>query len=276
LLIKFTNSLSVLHAAEVCVWQMQKLNFRRNVCFSGKLYHKTFWNIKRNFSSSKNDFKDWVRIILIRHGETQWNAEKKIQGAGKDIKLNHQGVDQAHRLAKRVLHHTSEFGSIQRIYSSPLLRASQTAKIISQNLGTNIPLLLAEDLKEIHFGRIEGNSHDPNDPSSSWSELVKVTQEWRKGNVDHCFEGGESLSMVRERCVKFLEAEFNNSKHQSNRQWLIVSHRGVIKTIFSQFFGQSLSDLDSIYQDNAAFNHLMYHPPSKKCEVITWNSTSHL
>lgn len=91
-----------------------------------------------------------MRIILARHGQTNWNIEKRWQG-NQDIRLNDRGIKQAQMLCKRV-----EDFQIDRIYTSPLLRAKKTAEIVNTKL--NIELIIDNDLREISFGDWEGHT----------------------------------------------------------------------------------------------------------------------
>ena len=87
-------------------------------------------------------------IYLIRHGQTDWNLEKKTQGH-TDISLNENGKEQA-KLVSRIISNYK----IDKIYSSDLLRAKETAEIINENFGLNI--ILDNRLREINYGDLEG------------------------------------------------------------------------------------------------------------------------
>ena len=89
-----------------------------------------------------------MRLILIRHGETAWNREKKVQGVS-DISLNETGVRQAHRLALSL-----KDEKINAIYTSPLKRAYDTARIIGQFHGASI--YVESGLMEMNPGDFEG------------------------------------------------------------------------------------------------------------------------
>jgi len=93
-----------------------------------------------------------LRIYLTRHGETQWNIEKRLQG-WKDSELTEKGVNNALKLGERLLN--IEFNSI---YTSPSQRAYQTAKYVS--LGREISIYTDGNLKELNFGDWEGQKQE--------------------------------------------------------------------------------------------------------------------
>src|SRR3989339_1397072 len=93
---------------------------------------------------------NYCHLYLVRHGETEWNVQKIIQGH-KDIPLNQKGEKQARRLAKKLV--KIKFGVV---FSSDLLRAKRTAEIVV--LEKKIAVKTTKTLRERHFGRFEGKS----------------------------------------------------------------------------------------------------------------------
>ena len=98
-----------------------------------------------------------MRITTIRHGETNWNRERKPQGSC-DIELNETGIAQAKKLATRLQHESCDI-----IYTSDLLRAKKTAEIINEY--HNVKMVASSQLRESSFGEFEGKSL--NDPETS-------------------------------------------------------------------------------------------------------------
>jgi broad specificity phosphatase PhoE len=90
-----------------------------------------------------------LRIILVRHGETEWNREHRLQGGASDVPLNETGRQQAVRLAERLKNE-----KIQAVFSSPLKRAAFTAEEIARY--HNLKVTLLDGLKEIALGKLEG------------------------------------------------------------------------------------------------------------------------
>jgi broad specificity phosphatase PhoE len=89
-----------------------------------------------------------MRLILIRHGETLWNEQHKFQGIS-DIELSRKGMSQAKKLAESLKEE-----AIAKIYTSPLIRARQTAEQIARYHDCQV--IIVEDLKELNQGRLEG------------------------------------------------------------------------------------------------------------------------
>lgn len=131
-----------------------------------------------------------LELWLIRHGETLWNTERRMQGVS-DIALNELGIRQAQALAKRIGHE-----SFDAIYASDLDRAKQTAAIVFPAAS----VVLDKRLREIDFGYYEGKV---------WSELSeedhKQISVWFLGPYDKAVPGGESADDLRARVQDWLD-----------------------------------------------------------------------
>lgn len=152
-----------------------------------------------------------MRIGLIRHGLTDWNALGRIQGHS-DIPLNEEGRQQASKLAERLAIEHIEW---DHIVSSSLERAHETARIIAERL--NIPLLEPDErLKERGFGQIEG---------MTWEEReAKWGADWETVEL-----GQEPLDVLQGRALDFLEASWQQFP---NHNILVVSHGGLLSQLF--------------------------------------------
>lgn len=198
------------------------------------------------------------KIYLIRHGESQWNVIRKIQGQ-KDISLTDKGVEQAKLIGDRL---TKE--KIDKIYSSDLERAYNTAKIIGNKIGINpIP---KKDFREINFGVWEGLSND-----KMMAEYYDEVYLWRKEPEKLKIEGGETLQEVQIRAMKCLEKIVDTSNDESI---LIVSHGVTLKTIIL-----GLLDMDLMYFKNLTINNVgltivEFREYNKVLRVL--NDTSHV
>lgn len=127
-------------------------------------------------------------FYFMRHGETDWNRQHVYMGS-KDIPLNKNGIKQAERAAQLL-----KDEPITQIISSPLLRATKTAEIIASVI--QVPITIIEDLKECHWGIMEGQSVLSSDKD--------ILQLWLKG--EH-HEGAESVHEFTNRVQKgFLQA----------------------------------------------------------------------
>ncbi len=152
-----------------------------------------------------------MRIGLIRHGLTDWNALGRIQGHS-DIPLNEEGRQQASQLAERLAIEPIEW---DHIVSSSLERAHETARIIAERL--HIPLLEPDErLKERGFGQIEG---------MTWEEReAKWGADWETVEL-----GQEPLDVLQGRAMDFLEASWQQFP---NHNILVVSHGGLLSQLF--------------------------------------------
>jgi len=143
-----------------------------------------------------------VPFYFIRHGETEWNREGRIMGH-QDIPLNERGIEQAYQAAPFL-----QGQGIQRIVSSPLHRAKQTALILASSL--KIPLETHEDLKEVCWGTMEGQLKNKGDGSF---------ERWIQGETPL---GAESCAAFQRRVTTALSTFLN-----PNQTTLIVAHQGI-------------------------------------------------
>jgi probable phosphoglycerate mutase len=148
-----------------------------------------------------------LRIGLIRHGKTDWNALGKIQGQ-TDTPLNNEGIAQAHALAERLSRDTMKWDAV---VSSDLMRARQTAEIIAGKL--DIPLWPGDRrLRERYFGAIEGTTEK--------ERLERWGPDWRKSD-----SGQESDDAVRSRALGFIE---ETAIRHRNVNLLVVTHGSLL------------------------------------------------
>jgi len=157
-----------------------------------------------------------VRLILVRHGETDWNRVNKLQGR-IDILLNKNGIRQIRKTATKL----KKSGEKPRIIiASPLARAMQSAGIISTIL--EIPFTTNQNLSERDFGRLEG---------LTWKEINKLygpnfKERDRKQQYDYRPYGGESAEEVGKRISNFLDYV---RKKYSRKTVVVVTHAGVLR-----------------------------------------------
>lgn len=161
-----------------------------------------------------------MKIYLIRHGQTQWNIERRLQGVG-DSPLTEKGKLDAKLLGDRL----KEI-DIDIIYSSPSIRAINTSKIIRGK--RNIEILLDEDLKEMNIGSWQGKVLD--------EIRIKCPQEYHSyWNTPHLYigiNGGENFYQVQKRAISFIENIIRERKYNNI---LVVSHGDTIKSIITYY-----------------------------------------
>jgi len=143
-----------------------------------------------------------TRVLLIRHGETSWNREERWQGQA-DIPLSDAGIEQAHRLASYLSREDDAAErqggrSIRAVYSSDLLRASQTADVLARALG--VGFRVDRGWREIDVGRWTGYRRD--------EIRERFGDEWRRiaAGEDLPRGGGETFAAFSARIVAALEA----------------------------------------------------------------------
>lgn len=168
-----------------------------------------------------------MKVLLLRHGQTEWNALQKYQGH-MDIALNDIGRYQAGKIA-RYLH---ENESIEAIYCSDLSRSRETAEIIAHEL--HLPVQVDERLREIGFGTWEGMTYE--EVRCLYPEEY---EKWFNSNVELKVPGGESID---ELLARFLPALSELAeKHEGTV--LVVSHGGLIKTVLNYLHGNDRWDI---------------------------------
>ena len=159
-------------------------------------------------------------IYLTRHGETEWNIEKRLQGRG-DSPLTKDGIQRAKELRDRIKNI-----DIDVIYSSPIKRALNTANILRGN--KNIDIVTDDSLMEMCFGDYEGKKIDiVQEENPSWD--IKLIMQ---GNVEICAPNGENLKEVRERISKLMNKIIAENIGKSI---LIVTHGITLKALMYYF-----------------------------------------
>jgi len=200
-----------------------------------------------------------TRIIAVRHGETSWNADSRIQGQ-RDVALNDTGRWQAQRVGRALAEE-----AITAVYSSDLERAQATAQSISDLKG--IPVIPHEGLRERSFGMFEGRTFD--EIHQTWPEHA---QNWRKRIPEwQPPEGGESLIQLRERVTRTMEQLA--AKHPGE-QIVVVAHGGVLDALYRVATGQEVNSPRTWELPNGAINRLLWTPQG--FTLVGWSDTQHL
>jgi len=199
-----------------------------------------------------------TRLIAVRHGETAWNVEARLQGQ-LDIPLNERGADQARRAARSLADDRPDV-----VVSSDLARARATAEAIASH--NRVPLILEPGLRERCFGSFEGMTH--NEVAQRWPEQ---SQRWRSRDPDFAPGDGETLRVFFERCV---EATLRVAEAHAGKTIVLVAHGGVLDCLYR---AASRVDLDAprIWQlDNAAINRMLH--TESGLTLVGWNDVGHL
>jgi len=198
------------------------------------------------------------KIYLIRHGESEWNILRKIQGH-KDIPLTDRGIKQANLIANRLV-----YEDIDIIYSSDLKRACDTARTIGNKIG--LEPNLRKEFREINFGAWEGLSND-----TIGSEYREEIHLWRKEPEKLKITGGETLKEVQIRALRELENIINTNQ---DKNILIVSHGVTLKTMILGILDMDLFYFKNLTINNASLTIIEFREYNKVLKVL--NDTSHL
>lgn len=208
----------------------------------------------------KNHEPQSIRIILIRHGETEWNRLHRFQGRS-DISLNQKGKSQARALALALKNET-----ITAIHSSPLKRAVETAKHICK-FHPSAPLIKESGLMEMDLGGFEGMY------AKQWAARHQdFRQKWEDNPAALAMPGGENLQEVQQRAVDTLQRI--SETYGPGCTLLICSHNFVIASLLCFVSQTSLNQFRKLRQDTAAINIL--YKDGKKFRVEKVNDCRHL
>lgn len=196
-------------------------------------------------------------LCLVRHGETHWNTERRLQGH-LDIPLNDHGREQASATA--ALLSGQHFDAI---YSSDLIRAMETAQRI---FGGTDPVALPE-LRERHYGSFQGLTYE-----EAKQKLPEAYVAFENRNPSFEFPGGgESLLAFRGRVEYALNLLANR---HTGQHILVVTHGGVLDIIHRLVTGKPLEAPRDFRIPNAALNWVTHGPEGWR--LISWAETAHL
>ena len=200
------------------------------------------------------------RIILIRHGETNWNKEGRFQGQ-IDVPLNEKGREQATKASKYL-----EEVEFNKAFSSSMKRPYETAKIILNN--KNIKIEKIEDLIEINHGLWEGSLEE--EIKQKWPEMLN---NWHEKPESVTMPEGESILQVSERAI--CAWNYICDLQQENDTTLVVAHDAVNKTLICHILGLSFSDIWMIKQGNGGITVIDIFK-NKNNVLSSLNITNHL
>ena len=199
-----------------------------------------------------------TKIILIRHGQTLWNVERKIQGHS-NVELAPEGIAQAKLLAKNF-----PIENISAIYSSDLNRAKVTAEIVAERF--NLSVQTEKNLREANWGDWEGK------------KLTEI-EKFDPINYERFFRNPEEVQIANAETFAQLKARaFSTLKKiiaaHPDENIVIVAHGAINRTILCSILEIPLKNLWSLTQFNTAVNILRFDDGYFTVELI--NGTAHL
>ena len=206
-----------------------------------------------------------MKLILVRHGETCWNAERRIQGGDSDIELNDTGLGQAKKLAAFLKNEP-----ITVILSSPLQRAIATAEVIASH--HQLPVEIDQGLRELKVGELEGMS--VSDLSTTFSQFL---MQWWQDGCAMKLPNGESLVDLQQRAWKVIEGLLATHKTGSdlNRDTaaVVVSHYFVTLAIVLKALDLPLDHFIKFKLDLGGVSILEFRDYGAR--LVTFNDTSY-
>lgn len=199
-----------------------------------------------------------TRICLVRHGETEWNAERRIQGQ-IDIGLNEAGLRQAAAVGRWLMS-----AGITALYASDLKRAWTTAQAIGAALG--LAPIAAAELRERRYGIFEGLTY-----AEAQARHPAGYAAFEGRNADYDFENGESLQVMFARVTGKLKAI---AAAHAGQNVVVVLHGGVLDIVNRFVRGNSLETPRDFLIPNAGINWIAV--ADGRWHIESWAETAHL
>lgn len=199
-----------------------------------------------------------TELILVRHGETDYNREHRFQGQ-IDVPLNERGREQAQRLAERLAAEP-----ITTIYCSDLARARQTAAPLAARLG--LDLVTLPTLREQCFGVLEGKCLD-----EVLAEHPALWAQWCRHDADYALPGGESVRTFHARvCTALGEI----APRHDGQKVAVVTHGGALDMIHRMVTGRPLHGPRECAIPNCGLNRL--RASGAAYEILHWADDAHV
>jgi probable phosphoglycerate mutase len=199
------------------------------------------------------------RIFIARHGETEYNRKRLLQGRGIDASLNETGIRQARELSNYLSGYPIEF-----LGSSSLRRSFETAGYHGESIQKDVEQY--SGLDEMDYGDFEGVSFmDVED------EIRVISQSWRNGQVDLKIPGGESPKDTFDRANSAMMELLGSTKVET---LALVIHGRLIRILLSEWLGYGLKNMHKIDHQNGSVNQLLYK--NGTFEPVYLNKIDHL
>lgn len=199
-----------------------------------------------------------MHLILIRHGQTDWNKEYRVQGQA-DLPLNELGRAQAQAIAQSL-----KDEKVEAIYSSPLSRALETAQAVSAYHPVAITVL--NELKEMDVGETDGIYYP--DLETKYPDFFRL---WTADAALARFPGGETLPALQDRAWRAIQRIISSNHNDSV---VVASHFFVLRTILCKVMDISLSDFRKLNISVASVSKVEFL--GNKAKLVYFNDTCHL
>ena len=200
-----------------------------------------------------------TELILIRHGETDWNRELRFQGQ-VDVPLNAVGHEQARRLAQRLAGE-----KVNHLYASDLIRTQQTAEPVAKQLV--LPGIAEPGLREQNFGAIDGMRVDDIklQHPAAWNR-------WTQFDADYAFDGG--AESTRQFHARVMQAVRKLVAAHQGQTLLVVTHGGVLDMIYRTARALDLSGPRQSDIPNAGLSRVRFNGDA--IDILGWADVQHL
>ncbi len=197
------------------------------------------------------------KLFLVRHGQTDYNKKKIVQGSGINSNLNTKGLKQA-----QAFFDAHKMEGFEVVFVSPLNRTLQTVELFER---AGLPFHQEPALKEISWGVHEGKT-----PSSKMKkEFNAMLEDWTLGKTHLAVEDGESPDDVTIRLNEFL----SRLKAREEEKILICSHGRTLRILLCALMGLPASEMHQFHTDNLGL-HILNWDGKGSCELLAMNERS--
>ncbi|MNR90438.1 Glucosyl-3-phosphoglycerate phosphatase [compost metagenome] len=203
-----------------------------------------------------------TEILLIRHGETEWNVGKRLQGH-TDVALNREGMRQAAALGRVLLNEP-----LDAIYSSDLLRAYDTAQAVALPRGMTVKTEL--DLRERCFGGFEGLNHPEIE-----AKFPEDYAAWKRRDIDARYPSGERhAETLREFAARAVDCIARVASTPGYRKIAVFTHGGVLDSVYRRVKNMGYEHPRDFEVLNASINRVSWD--GQNFQILQWADVSHL
>ncbi len=206
-----------------------------------------------------------TRIILVRHGQTEWNRVERFRGQA-DVPLNAAGLAQAEATGRRIAADAAlpEGRRPAAVYSSPLSRAVKTAEAIAKHF--DVPVQIHLGLADIDYGEWQGLT--PDEARARWPEMVDA---WYNAPHTARIPGGETLDDLRARALATVN---ELAARRAGQSIVLVGHTVINRVILLAVLGLGNDRFWRLRQDTCAVN--VFEAEGGDFTLVTLNDTCHL
>ncbi len=203
-----------------------------------------------------------TEVLIIRHGQTEWNVAKRLQGHS-DIPLNEKGIGQALALAE-----TLRDEKLEAVFSSDLQRARKTAEEIAR--WHNLPVQVDPAFRERSYGAFEGLSRDEIKTRYPQSHAA-----WYAADPDHVFPPGErTAESIRAFHNRAIAAIHRIAQPHAGKRIVLIAHFGIIESAYRVAHDMPLEVRTRVPVLNTSINRFLVR--EKQISLLEWGDDGHL